>query len=161
MSPRPTAQAKAPTVGMGWRVGLSIIGGIGWLAFLIVWLFFYASEFSGYQNVAILLLSLLVVTAVVGLPWIVWGRRFQTEHEVAMQKTPGFRWRVVVSSVAALGLVVFLIVWFYGYADSYSIYQNVAVVLVAILVTGGLQGALWAPWGIRHGSKLGEDTWHK
>jgi hypothetical protein len=147
---------------MGWRVALSIIGGVGWLAFLIIWLFFYAGEYSGYQNVAILLLSLLVVTAVAGIPWAVWGRRWQNEHEAAVYQTAGFRWRVAISAVVALGMLIFLIGWFYMYADDYSFYQNVAVVLVAILVMGGLQGALWAPWGIKHGTEFDEGShWKK
>ena len=40
--------------GFRGRVALSIIVGIGWLIFLIVWLAFYAQDFNVYQNIAIL-----------------------------------------------------------------------------------------------------------
>ena len=152
--PQPTDSEKVTHARMGWRVAVSSIGGVGWLAFVIIWLFFYADDYSGYQNVAIILLSVVAVTAVAGLPWAICGRCKQTGKEAALQQTEGFQWRVVVSAVVALGMVIFLIVWLFFYADGYSIYQNVAVVLVAILLMGGLQGALWAPWGMRHGSEF-------
>ena len=63
------------TGGFGWRVSLSIIVGIGWLIFLILWLFFYASSFNIYQNIAILIVSLLAVGAIMGASWAPWGMR--------------------------------------------------------------------------------------
>lgn len=56
---------------MGWRVSLSVLTDGGWLVFLLVWLIFYASDYSGYQNVAVLLLSLLVMTGLLGVPWAI------------------------------------------------------------------------------------------
>lgn len=41
--------------------GLSIIV---WLTFVVIWLFFYAVDFTLYENLGIFLASLLVVTAV-------------------------------------------------------------------------------------------------
>ena len=31
--------------GLAWRVSLSILVGVGWLVFLVVWLFFYAKKY--------------------------------------------------------------------------------------------------------------------
>ena len=64
------------TPGMRWRVSLSIIIGVGWLVFLILWLAFYASDFNVYQNIAIVLASLLVVGAVLGAAWAPWGMKY-------------------------------------------------------------------------------------
>ena len=61
--------------GMRWRVSLSIIMGVGWLVFLILWLAFYASDFTAYQNIAIVLASLLIVGAVLGAAWASWGMK--------------------------------------------------------------------------------------
>ncbi len=61
--------------GFGWRVALSILVSMGWLAFLIIWLFFYAGSFSIYQNIAILIVSILVVGAIMGASWASWGMR--------------------------------------------------------------------------------------
>jgi len=52
---------------------VSVASGIGWLIFLIVWLFYYAGDYSGYQNLAVFILSLLVVGIVNGGGWALWG----------------------------------------------------------------------------------------
>ena len=63
------------TPGMRWRVSLSIIICIGWFVFLILWLAFYASDYNVYQNIAIVLSSLLIVGAVMGASWASWGMK--------------------------------------------------------------------------------------
>ena len=45
---------------VGWRPTFSIIVGVGWLIFLIAWFAFYASNYVWEQNIAIILLSILV-----------------------------------------------------------------------------------------------------
>jgi hypothetical protein len=45
--------------------------------------------------------------------------------------------------------VTFLLIWLLMYADSYSIYQNIAVLIVSLLVLGGINGVLWNRWS-RH-----------
>lgn len=64
------------TKGFGWRISLSIIVGVGWLIFLILWLFFYASGFNIYQNIAIFIVSILIVGGVLGASWAPWGMRY-------------------------------------------------------------------------------------
>lgn len=63
--------------GMGWRIGVSIFAFFGLLAFIILWLFFWADGFSVYQNIAIVIVSLLVFLAICGATWAsMWmGRR--------------------------------------------------------------------------------------
>ena len=69
------------TPGFGWRVSLSIIVGIGWLVFLILWLFFYASAFTVYQNIAIILVSILIMSAILGASWASWGIKYGCTFE--------------------------------------------------------------------------------
>ena len=61
--------------GMGWRVAVSVVSALGWLAFLIAWLAFYAGDYTGYENLAIALISILALGAVMGLAWIPWAMR--------------------------------------------------------------------------------------
>ena len=64
------------TPGFTWRVSLSIIVFFGWLVFLIIWLFFYAVDFTIYQNIAIVLASILVVMGTLGASWASWGLKY-------------------------------------------------------------------------------------
>jgi MFS family permease len=139
--------------GMGWRVSLSILGGVGWLVFLVLWLFFFAENYAWEKNIAIFLLSLLALCGVVGLPWGVWAIRNKSIQETEMWKTKGFKWRVWVSGIGLLAVFIFLIYWFWVFAEPYDVYKNVAIFIVSFLIMGGLLGAMWAPWGMKHGSK--------
>lgn len=55
--------------GFGWRVSLSIIAAVGWLIFLIIWLFFYASGYNVYQNLAIIMVSVVAIAVIESLLW--------------------------------------------------------------------------------------------
>ena len=66
--------------GMGWRVALSILVSMGWVAFLIIWLFFYAGSFTIYQNVAVVLVSIVVACAIMGAAWAPWGMKYGQSH---------------------------------------------------------------------------------
>src|SRR4030042_3043176 len=64
------------TGGFSWRVGLSILIVFGWLAFLILWLFFYADDYGVFQNIAILLVSIIIGIGMLAALWVTWGLRF-------------------------------------------------------------------------------------
>ena len=59
--------------GLASRIAVSIVVGITWLVFLIIFLAFYADRYSVYQNLAIFLASVLVVAAILGPMWVYWG----------------------------------------------------------------------------------------
>jgi amino acid transporter len=140
--------------GMGWRVSLSILGAVGWLVFLILWLFFYANTYVWEKNLAIIMLSIVVLCGIVGLPWAYWAMKHMSDDEKEMWRMQGFRWRVAVTLVVFLVVFGFLIYWFWYLAQPYNIYQNIAIFIVAFLIAGGLIGAMWAPWGMRHKPRL-------
>ena len=64
------------TKGFGWRVSSSIISVVGWLIFLIIWLFFFATNFNVYQNIAIFIVSLLAFGGIMGAVWAPWGIKY-------------------------------------------------------------------------------------
>lgn len=65
-------------MGPRWPIAVNSIAGVAWLIFLIVWLFFYAGDYSGYQNLAIFIASLLVLGAACGSAWFVhWMRSWK------------------------------------------------------------------------------------
>jgi len=81
------------------------------------------------------------------------ARRKKTKNPM---KTEGFTWRVGVSIITFFALIIFIIIWLFFHADFYTIYQNIAVIIVALLAFCGIMGATWAPWGMRHADEFEE-----
>jgi hypothetical protein len=140
----------------GWRISLSIGMGIGWLIFIIVWLAFFAGDYTVYRNIAIIIISILVVFIVLGGSWAAWGLKHIPKEGKQMMKTSGFKSRIVVSIILPFLLIIFLIYWFFFPAEDFDVYQNIAVFLVSILVVGGLLTGVWAPWGMKHSKEFEE-----
>lgn len=138
----------------GWKPSISIIGGVGWLIFVIIWLAFYATDYSWEKNLAVLLLSILIVFLGIGGMWAIWSLRMIPKRGWEMFKISGFRWRVLTSIILPFAVLIFLIIWFWYYAEPYSVWQNIAVLLVTLLAIGGILGAIWARWGIKHGHEM-------
>ncbi len=139
-------EGEMPPGGAG-RVAVSIVVGVGWLIFLILFLAFYAEGFSIYKNLAIILASILVMGAILGPMWAHWG--IKTGR--ARKKPPGLAPRVAVSTVVGCGWLIFIIVFLVFYAEGFSIYKNLAIILASILVMGAILGPMWAHWGIKTG----------
>ncbi|MGA2766980.1 MAG: hypothetical protein ABSF24_01515 [Candidatus Bathyarchaeia archaeon] len=57
----------------GSRVAGTVIVGVGWLAFILIWLAFYAGNFDFWQNLAMLLVSVIVAIGIVAVIWIKWA----------------------------------------------------------------------------------------
>jgi hypothetical protein len=125
--------------GMGWRISASMMSGILWLISLIAWLFFAATDHSIWENLGVVLTSLLALVAINAAIWLPFGLRFG-------QKDEGERYwtlRGAASGTIGLGVAISLIAWLFLYADDFSIYQNLAVLLIVIVVAGGLNAVIW------------------
>jgi hypothetical protein len=138
----------------GFKPSISILCGVGWLIFLIIWLAFYATDYPWEKNLSILLLSILIVFLVLGGMWAIWSIRMIPKAGWEILKISGFKWRIVTSMILPFAAMIFLIIWFWYYAVPYSVWQNIAVLLVTILAMGGILGALWARWGMKHGPDM-------
>ena len=66
-------EPRIPILNLIIKIAVSVSAGIAWLIFLIVWLYFIAERFSVYQNLAIFLLSVLVLGIVNSIAWIPFG----------------------------------------------------------------------------------------
>jgi hypothetical protein len=130
----------------GWRMPASVLIGVGWLVFVIIWLFFYASGYSIWKNLGVLFASLVIVISLEAALWIGFGMRMGQARSAegrAWMAYGNMRWRAALSIAVALGWAVFFIIWLLVYADSYSGYQNLAVILVSLLIAGGLTAVTW------------------
>jgi hypothetical protein len=123
--------------GFGWRVSLSIIVGIAWLIFLILWLFFFAVGFTFYQNLAIFVISVAAVGLIEGLTWVpMW---WQSE-------TPGYGRMVSINIVLGVIVSVFIVIWLFFFADKYGLYENFAIIVVPLTIWGVVQSATRRKW---------------
>jgi len=66
-------EPRIPMFNLILKIALSLSAGIAWLIFLIVWLYFFAEGFSVYQNLAVFLLSVLILGIVNAIAWIPFG----------------------------------------------------------------------------------------
>jgi len=66
--------------GLKVRIGATIALLVGGLSWVLLYLAFYASRFSWFQNLAVVLVSLVAVPTAVVAMWVSWGlsngRRF-------------------------------------------------------------------------------------
>jgi len=58
-----------------WRVLLTIFVTLGWLLFLALWLFFYATNFNLTQNIGVFIASIVVFVAIIVLLWVPWSMK--------------------------------------------------------------------------------------
>ena len=73
MGDRENRNAQIPKFNIIPKIVISVIAGIGWFIFLILWLYFFAERISVYKNLAIVLLSVLVLGIVNSITWITFG----------------------------------------------------------------------------------------
>jgi len=133
--------------GMGWRTSLSIIEAMGWLVFLVVWFFFYAGTMRFFQNVAVFAVSVAILGVVEGLTWLpAWPNRGK----------PGFRKAFALQSVVGIITLAFAFYWLYLYADSTSLYMNIAIILIPIAIYG-VAASVGGHW--RHAEELRTSVW--
>ena len=69
---------------------------------------------------------------------------------------PGMGPRVAVSIIVFFGLLIFAIIYVAFFASSFSLFQQIAVILVALLVAIAILGVMWSSWGIKYGKKCKE-----
>ena len=58
---------------------------------------------------------------------------------------------MMYSGVAvAFGWLLFVALWLFYYASSYSIVQNIGVAVLSLVVFLIIESLLWVPWAIKH-----------
>ena len=69
-------QRPSMMAGLRWRVAISILVGVGWLSFVLLYAAFWSAPYSLLQSVVIVLVSFLVLAGILGAMWAAWGMRF-------------------------------------------------------------------------------------
>jgi hypothetical protein len=146
-----SCEGKGKKQSPGWAISLTILIGVGWVVFLLLWLFFYGYPRAEWErNISVILLSVLILCGVLGTPWGVWAIKNQSARDKELWATKGFKSRLAISIIFGLAALLFLIYWFWYQAIPYSVFQNLVIFIVTFLIVGGILGAFWAPWGMKH-----------
>lgn len=128
-----------------WRVILTIVSIFGWLIFVVIWLFFLTSGMGLAQNLAVFLVSLLLLSAVLTLTWVTWVMK----RPPMVQQAPGYppvirttKWKVALNGIAVISWLTFMVIWLFFFANDFSLYQNFGAVLASLLIIGGVTWAI-------------------
>jgi hypothetical protein len=60
---------------LGLRVASTIVIGVGWLAFIVLYLAFFAGGFDFWQKLAVFIASGAIACGIVALMWVRWAIR--------------------------------------------------------------------------------------
>ena len=66
---------EGPARELRWRVIGSILGGTGWLIFVLLFIAFVPTGFTLFQSIVVVLVSILALGAILGAMWASWGMR--------------------------------------------------------------------------------------
>jgi hypothetical protein len=136
------------------KAGFSGAVAIGWLVFLILFLAFYSGGFHANEKFAIILLSLLIITVLLGGLWAFWSLSMMSKKDWEVFKVKGFKWRIIGSIIYGLALLIFLIYGFWYVWTDFGFWQYLAIILVVLLVSGGIMGVLWASWSAKNKAEM-------
>lgn len=115
--------------GMSWRVTVSAVSALGWFGFVITWLFFLADDYSVLQNIAVLMLSVVALAIVNVSVWLTFAQSMGELKDIDC----GEGKHGMAKGALALVWLVAIGVWLFWYAGDYSLYQNLAVLLMSIV----------------------------
>ncbi len=75
VAPGPGAEMLARGLGRGlrWRLVVSIVGPVAWLIFTLLYVGFWATGFTLFQSVIVILVSVLALGGLMGGVWVAWG----------------------------------------------------------------------------------------
>ncbi len=107
----------------------TMISFIAWMAFTIVWLFFFASGYGLFENIAVVFVAFLIIGALNAVLWI-------PSHEGVRTKT---------SAISGIAWLVFLIIWIVFFAINFRFYENIGIALASLLFVGLINVLLWVP----------------
>ena len=145
------------------KAGFSGAIAIGWLVFVILFLafptLFSMEDFSTNEKFAIIILSILIMAVLLGGMWLYWSMQMMSKKDWELFKIKGFKWRIIGTLFFLFALLIVLIYGFWYIWKDFSFWQYVAIFLVVILVSGGLMGAVWAPWSAKYKNEM--DTYGK
>ena len=73
----PHVDREWPPAGWRWRMVISILVPVAWLSFTLLYVGFWATGFTLFQSVIVILVSVIILGGVMGATWTAWGPRYR------------------------------------------------------------------------------------
>ncbi len=67
---------------------------------------------------------------------------------------------IVVSILGIVAWLVFILLFALYWSDSFSLFQNVVVTIVSLVIAGLLIGLAWVVWGMKYSRRHGSAEHH-
>jgi hypothetical protein len=72
-SSRVHSRWEEPFEGLRWRSAATLLGSVAWLSFTLLYVGFWATGFTVFQSVIVILVSILILGGVLGALWTLRG----------------------------------------------------------------------------------------
>jgi len=106
-----------------------------WLMVLVVWMWFMADTYTGYQNVSAVLISFAIFSGIILGMWYTWAQARDEGPESWFSIGLVFAWVITIA------------LWFWFFADNFDVYQNVAAFMASLVGVAGIGGIVqWQKW---------------
>jgi hypothetical protein len=133
-------------------IGNILVGAI-FLIFIVWFLLTYSDNFNFFENLVVIAISAFIAFSIGALffhvpEWVDFGDTILTDKE-----RRGFNIRIWVTRVIALIGLLLVILFLYLYADGLTFWQNIAIVIIAIILVTAVNAIVWIRWGIKLGAK--------
>ncbi len=70
-------------------------------------------------------------------------------HAFGPKSEEDLRWRILVSIVGPVVWLTFTLLYVGFWAQGYSLFQSIMVILVSLVILGGVMAVVWTAWGMR------------
>ncbi|HMA83125.1 MAG TPA: hypothetical protein VKP59_02740 [Candidatus Thermoplasmatota archaeon] len=112
---------------------ISLILLLCWVVFNISWIIIFASTFSLYVHLGVSLLSLLIFIGLITFVWIYWMKRFIPQIGFDFLKTMNIFKMIIITIMIPFMILILLSIYLIFFADSFSLLQNVALIIIMFL----------------------------
>jgi hypothetical protein len=133
--------------GVMWRTVVTVIAGLGWLVWLLLWWAFWSDDYTIAQKFAVSIMSLMVAGGIAGAIWIPFSMRYGDDKD--QWREPGFTWRIMVSMAVFIGLAIFVVYMLFFPWSGFDWCQSIVIIIVILIVGAAMMAPLWIRWGRR------------
>ena len=142
-------EGERPPPGTMWRTAVTVVLGLGWFVWILVWWAFWSEDYKVAQRFAVALMSFLVLAAAAAAMWVPYSMRWAPEEDKEEWRRKGFAWRVVASTAVFAALAAFLVYALFLPWRDFSLCQSLVVIIVVVIAGAVVMSPMWMRWGAK------------